>query len=146
MMYLKALPKVCPSSRNSKEAAVGVDPGSCRGCRNCCQSLTCDEETVVDRKGSSYQEQLVFLVDFLRGHVGLIRHDGIFSIFCRHFDYLGDVRTEVALQSLDDCRLEENDGLRGYVMSDLQPRNGTDQRFFDKNSYQRLRADPRGCV
>lgn len=30
IIYLKALPKVCPSSRNSKEAAVGVDPGSCR--------------------------------------------------------------------------------------------------------------------
>lgn len=31
MMYLRALPKVCPSSRNSKEAAVGVDPGNCQG-------------------------------------------------------------------------------------------------------------------
>lgn len=29
MMYLRALPRVWPSSRNSKEAAVGVEPGSC---------------------------------------------------------------------------------------------------------------------
>lgn len=28
MMNLRALPKVCPSSRNSNDAAVGVDPGS----------------------------------------------------------------------------------------------------------------------
>jgi len=29
MTYLRAFPKVWPSSRNSNEAAVSVDPGSC---------------------------------------------------------------------------------------------------------------------
>lgn len=30
MMYLSALPRVCPSSRNSNDAAVSVEPGSCK--------------------------------------------------------------------------------------------------------------------
>jgi hypothetical protein len=32
MMYLRAFPRVWPSLRNSNEAAVGVEPGSCSTC------------------------------------------------------------------------------------------------------------------
>ena len=44
MTYLRALPRVWPSLRNSKDAAVGVEPGSCL----LCQSLSCPDGAACD--------------------------------------------------------------------------------------------------
>lgn len=91
MMYLKALPNVWPSSRNSKEAAVGVDPGNYK--RE--TMINHSHVTTYSMAGgkNSYQEQLVFLVNFLQLHFGLVLHDGVVSVFCRHFVHLTEMRS-----------------------------------------------------
>lgn len=86
MMYLRALPRVWPSSRNSKEAAVGVEPGSYRNAMlefphfSTCSSGGC----------RPYQEQFVFLqFKLVCGLLAVLRllrvvHDGIVSNIGRH--------------------------------------------------------------
>lgn len=52
MMYLRALPRVWPSSRNSKEAAVGVEPGSCACHVRNSASPTCDSGAVAHTRNN----------------------------------------------------------------------------------------------
>lgn len=88
MMYLSALPRVWPSSRNSKEAAVGVEPGSYN------MELIRFDLSPKRRVDETYQEQLVFIqLNIVDGLLTVLRrlrvlHDAVFHVLVRHI-FLG---------------------------------------------------------